>query len=141
MKGIVKQVQSNGSLELKHGLFYKYEVTIEANGKELTGEYLSKSNEQTKFVVGDSTEFEYTDGKWPKIKPASTFEQGSYTPKQSNPDRDAMIVKQSSLKCATDLVIANGGDLLTVIETAEALTDWVLDGKKPSSTPTNDMPF
>ena len=141
MKGNVKQVQSNGSLELKHGLFYKYEVTIEVNGKELTGEYLSKSNEQNKFVVGETTEFEYIDGKYPKIKPAITFEQNSYTPKQSNTDRDAMIVKQSSLKCATDLVIANGGDLLTVIETAEALTDWVLDDKKPSATTSNDMPF
>jgi hypothetical protein len=143
MNGIVKQVQGNGSIQLKHGLFYKYEVTIEADGKTYTGEYLSKSDNQNKFVTGDGADFEYTGGQWPKIKPVSNFEQSAPSKSySSNTDRDTIIARQSSLKCATDYVIANGGDVARIIEIAEALTDYVVKGTKPTPAPTsNDLPF
>ena len=50
MKGIVKQVQSNGSIDLKHGTFYKYEISIQSDNELLHGEYLSKSDNQNKFI-------------------------------------------------------------------------------------------
>ena len=57
MQGIVKQVQSNGSINLKHGLFYKYEVSIQSDNELLHGEYLSKSDNQNKFIQGEEVNF------------------------------------------------------------------------------------
>lgn len=135
-KGVVKNVQANGTWQLKDGskTFYKHEVIFD-NGD--TGEYSSIMQEQTKFVVGQETEYEFIDGKFPKIKPVNTFQQGNFTPKAKD-DVQEYIVKQSSLKCATDFVIANGGDVKSIIDTAEIFTNWVLKGEKPSS---NNMPF
>jgi hypothetical protein len=133
-KGVVTQAQANGTWEGKFGVMYKHEITFD-NGD--SGEYSSKSQDQTKFVVGQETEYEFIDGKFPKIKPVNTFQQGNFTSKAKD-DVQEYIVKQSSLKCATDFVIANGGDVKSIIDTAEIFTNWVLKGEKPSS---NNMPF
>ena len=133
-KGVVTQAQANGTWEGKFGLMYKHEITFD-NGD--SGEYSSIMQDQTKFVVGQETEYEFIDGKFPKIKPVNTFQQGNFTPKAKD-DVQEYIVKQSSLKCATDFVIANGGDVKSIIDTAEIFTNWVLKGEKPSS---NNMPF
>ena len=77
MKGIVKQVQSNGSIDLKHGTFYKYEISIQSDNELLHGEYLSKSDNQNKFIQGEEINFEFTGGKYPKIKPVTDFEYKS----------------------------------------------------------------
>ena len=69
-KSIVKNVQGNGTWEGKFGLMYKFEVEME-NGD--SGEYSSKSKEQTKFVVGEEVEYEFIDGNFPKINPVNTF--------------------------------------------------------------------
>jgi len=73
----VKSVQANGTWEGKFGLMYKFEVSFE-NGD--TGEYSSKSQDQTKFVEGQEAEYEYTDGKFPKVKPfyAQPSSNGSF---------------------------------------------------------------
>ena len=144
-KGVVKNVQANGTWQLKDGskTFYKHEVIFD-NGD--TGEYSSIMQEQTKFVVGQETEYEFIDGKFPKIKPVNTFQPGNFTPKAKG-DVQEYIVKQSSLKCATDFVIANGGDVKSIIDTAEIFTNWVLKGNKPTTNSDkyneiiNDIPF
>jgi len=61
----VKNVQANGTWQLKDGskTFYKHEVSFD-NGD--TGEYSSIMQDQTKFVVGQETEYEFIDGKFPK---------------------------------------------------------------------------
>ena len=131
MQGIVKQVQSNGSINLKHGLFYKYEVSIQSDNELLHGEYLSKSENQNKFIQGEEVNFEYQAGKYPKIKPVT-----------NTTNRETLIIRQSTLKCATDYICNNGGNKADVIELAEMFTDWVLTGKKVQKTDTNtDLPF
>ena len=134
-KSVVTQAQANGTWEGKFGIMYKYEISFE-NGD--SGEYSSKSQDQTKFVVGQDTEYEFIHGKFPKVKPVNTFQQGGFTPKPSNDKVQEYIVKQSSLKCATDFVIANGGDQSKVIDIAEIFTNWVMKGEKPKN---NEMPF
>ena len=145
-KGIVKSVQSNGSVKLQHGIFHKFEIEI---GDDV-GEYLSKSEDggNKNFPVGQEKEYQLTENKFgKKIKPH--FQQKSFTPSQSfteNPDRQRMIVKQSSLKCAVDLCIAgqNNGktnfnhlDLKNVFAKAEEIVDWVLDDKPVKSKSTS----
>ncbi len=144
MQGIVKQVQSNGSINLKHGLFYKYEVSIQSDNELLHGEYLSKSDNQNKFIQGEEVNFEFTGGNYPKIKPINPeySNKQSYSKPDYSSDRETRIIRQSTLKCATDYICNNGGDKADVIELAEMLTDWVLTGKKVQKTDTNsDLPF
>lgn len=138
-KSVVKGATPNGTWEGKFGLMYKHEIAFD-NGD--CGEYSSKEQNQTKFVVGQETEYEFTDGKYPKVKPISNWQQNnnSFQQKQSKDDIQEYIVKQSSLKCATDYVIANGGDERKVIEIAEMFTNWVLKGEKPIEQP-QEMPF
>lgn len=133
-KGIVKSVQSNGDLKLKHGIFFKFEIEI---GEDV-GEYLSKSEDggNKNFPVGQEKEYQLTETSYgKKIKPH--FQQNSFTPRQAfgeNPDRQRMIVKQSSLKVASDLCIANKKtDLNFVFNMAEQIVAWVMDDKETSS--------
>lgn len=148
MQGIVKHVQNNGSINLKHGLFYKYEVSIQSDNELLHGEYLSKSDNQNKFVQGEQVNFEYQAGKYPKIKPVTDFEYKSSfandtktTTTTNTTDRETLIIRQSTLKCATDYICNNGGDKADVIELAEMFTEWVTTGKKPNKEINNEMPF
>ena len=138
-KSIVKQAQANGTWEGKFGTMYKHEIAFE-NGD--SGEYSSKDQNQTKFVVGQETEYEFIDGKYPKVKPINNWQSNTQasTLKQSKDDVQEYIIKQSTLKCATDYVIANGGDERRVIEIAEMFTNWVRKGDKPQEQP-QDMPF
>ena len=138
-KSVVKQAQANGTWQGKFGTMYKHEIAFE-NGD--SGEYSSKDQYQTKFVVGQETEYEFIDGKYPKVKPINNWQPNAQasTPKQSKDDVQEYIIKQSTLKCATDYVIANGGDERRVIEVAEMFTNWVLKGDKPQEQP-QDLPF
>ena len=78
---IVKSIQPNGTWDGKYGLMYKFEIGFE-NGD--VGEYSSKNKLQDKFYIGSKTDYEYTDGKFPKVKPVyikpDSFNQSS--PKQ-----------------------------------------------------------
>ena len=141
-KATVTDVQTNGTRQDKNGnLYYKYEVTFDNND---TGEYSSKSQDQNKFIVGEETDYEFIDGRYPKVKPVY-MQKGVHVPNKSFLPKDnnvqEYIVKQSSLKCATDYVIANGGDSSKVIEIAEMFTDWVLKGTKPTNDTKQDLPF
>ena len=65
-KSVVTVTSSNGTWEGKYGLMYKFIIEFE-NGDR--GSYLSKSETQNKFVIGNETEYEYTGGEYPKVKP------------------------------------------------------------------------
>ena len=93
---------------------YKFEIGFD-NGD--VGEYSSKNQEQNKFVIGTNADYEYTDGKFPKVKPVyikpDNFNQSS---PQKSDEVQKLIVKQSSLKssvdynsnCSTEEVLENG---------------------------------
>jgi hypothetical protein len=127
-KSKVTNVQSNGTWEGSYGTMYKFEVSFE-NGD--TGEYSSKSKDQNKFVIGHETEYEFTDGKYPKVKPVyNPPSGGSFNKFNNDPNRQKMIVKQSSLKVASDLCIANNKtDLNSVFKMADQIVSWVMDDK------------
>ena len=123
--------QASGSLDLTHGTFFKFEISFEDG---TVGEYLSKTQDggNKNFPIGVEKEFEVTENKFgKKIKPH--FSQKSFTPSQAfteNPDRQRMIVKQSSLKVAADLCIADKKtDLNSVFQMADKIVSWVMDDK------------
>tara|TARA_B100001094_G_scaffold162653_1_gene157399 strand:- start:5871 stop:6314 length:444 start_codon:yes stop_codon:yes gene_type:complete len=144
-KSKVTNVQQNGTWEGNYGIMYKFEVAFE-NGD--AGEYSSKSQDQNKFVVGNETDYEYIDGKFPKVKPlwinpqqVQTKTAPTQNKPQANNDVQDMIVKQSSLKAAVEFCDKNC-TIEDVIDNAEIFYKWVMTGEKPTAKPSNnDMPF
>ena len=121
----VTSVQSNGSWEGKYGVMYKFEIGFE-NGD--VGEYSSKNQEQNKFVIGTNAEYEYTDGKFPKVKPVyikpDSFNNSFSNASNDNPDRQKLIVKQSSLKAAVEF--DNKCSPEDVLKNADMFYNWVM---------------
>ena len=139
----VTNVQPNGTWDGNYGLMYKFEISFE-NGD--VGEYSSKNKLQDKFIVGQQTDYEYTDGKFPKVKPVymkpDSFNQSS--PKKD--DVQKLIVKQSSLKAAVDY--DNKCTPEDVLKNAQMFYEWVW-GLTPTQSKINkvaekidsDLPF
>jgi len=139
----VTSVQPNGTWESKFGLMYKFEISFE-NGD--VGEYSTKNKLQDKFYIGSETDYEYIDGKFPKVKPVymkpDSFNQSS--PKQD--DVQKLIVKQSSLKAAVDY--DNKCSPEDVLKNAQMFYEWVW-GLSPAQSKINkvaekfdsDLPF
>ena len=137
----VTNVQASGTWDGKFGMMYKFEVEFE-NGD--AGEYSSKSKDQTKFLTGVETDYEYIDGKFPKVKPVWVQNQQQINTGSNNqttkPDNvQDMIVKQSSLKAAVEFCNKDC-TVEHIIANAEVFYDWVMTGKKPEASK-NDMPF
>lgn len=136
-KSKVKQVQPNGTWEGNYGMMYKFEVAFE-NGD--AGEYSSKSEQQTKFKEGEEVEYEFTGGKFPKVKPyyapPSSGGQSYYKKDDSVQD---LIVRQSSLKAAVDYCKGNNCSPEEVCETADIFVNWVVN--KETKTKENALPF
>ncbi len=137
----VKNVQGNGTWEGRYGLMYKFEVEME-NGDH--GEYSSKSPEQTKFVVGDATEYEhlaneYNGNTYYKIKPVNTFvpntnfkSNGGFATGKSK-DQQQSIEYQSVLRSASMFYSGKDVSQLDLTQTAEYLYQW-LQEKKTNNT-------
>jgi len=148
-KSKVLRAKPNGTWDGQHGTYYKFEIEM-ANGD--IGEYSSKSKDQTKFVVGQETEYEFTDGKFPKIKPVSNFQpQANYS--KPNDDRfytkeekakifdgkDLRITRLSCLNRAVDMAVAEG--VYThenILKRANVFVDWVYSENKDSE---ENLPF
>ena len=141
----------NGTWESQYGLFYKFEIAME-NGD--VGEYSSKYQDQTKFKVGEETDYEKhtinRNGKqYIRIKPVSNFEgggqsfQGGSSPRGvSNPDREVTIIRQTALKICGELVVAGTISMDEMTAVADQLVDFVQTGevKAIQRTPT-ESPF
>tara|TARA_R110002020_G_scaffold363540_1_gene575833 strand:- start:500 stop:958 length:459 start_codon:yes stop_codon:yes gene_type:complete len=147
----VKKVTPNGTWEGKFGMMYKFEVEFE-NGD--CGEYSSKSKDQTKFVEGQNADYEFTAGKFPKVKPFYALPQNngqtSYnSPMKKNDNVQELIVRQSSLKAAVDYCRGSSCSPEEVCENAQLFAEWVLEKKMKVINETNegikesnnDLPF
>jgi hypothetical protein len=126
---IVKDIKSAGQpYEGQYGTLYGFYVTFE-NGDN--GKYNSKSENQTKFVVGQEATYDYI----PREYNGKTY----YTVKPVNPQyannapttpgtggkhtsKDESIIRQTALKAAAEL----GGTPQQVIANAQTFADWVM---------------
>jgi hypothetical protein len=104
----VTNVTGNGSWDSQYGKLYKFEVFFE-NGD--VGDYNSKLQEQTSFVVGQEATYELTAKEFQgrtfyTVKPVKKQQAyGGYAAKPADPEKDKKIARMSVLKCATDLVV------------------------------------
>ena len=143
----VTSAQANGTWEGKYGIMYKHEIAFD-NGD--AGEYSSKSADQNKFVVGQETEYEYTEGKFPKVKPvwAKPSSNGSFGFRKDDNVQN-LIVRQSSLKAAVDYCRGSNCSPEEVCANAQLFADWVMEKKMEVINETNegikhsnnDLPF
>ena len=136
---IVKSIQPNGTWEGKYGLMYKFEIGFE-NGD--VGEYSSKNKLQDKFYIGSKTDYEYIDGKFPKVKPVyikpDSFDKSNNFTSNSkkNHDTQLMIVRQSSITRGIEFMnlmnLINPTKLTRkeisqiILEEAEVFEKWVM---------------
>ena len=140
MKKIVKDVRSEGGFDSQWGYFYKFIISFEDG---MVAEYLSKSETQNKFIIGNEIDVEVTQREYNgktinKVKPVSNF-QGPQRQVAKSSNRDELIVKQNALTNACNVI--GEADVAKIIEVAEVFSNWVLKGEKPTSTTKNDLPF
>lgn len=125
----VTNVAANGTWNGQYGTMYKFEVSFE-NGD--TGEYLSKSQDQNKFVVGNEAAYTITSREhggrtFYNVKPAM-IQQG-FQPKAKDPETDKRITRMSVLKVAGDLCIHGEIKLHQITTFAKIFELYVLSGE------------
>jgi hypothetical protein len=126
---VVKDIKSAGQpYEGQYGTLYGFYVTFE-NGDN--GKYNSKSEHQTKFVVGEEATYEYIGREYQgktyyTVKPVNpqfaNVTPSSNTSVKTNSSKDELIVRQTALKAAAEL----GGTPQQVIANAQTFVDWVM---------------
>lgn len=134
-KSKVIQAVGNGSWNSeKYGTFYKFEIHFE-NGDH--GEYSSKDQNQSKFLIGQEAEYSITSKQvngntFYQIKPVQSNQGqsgGSWAPKAKDPETEKRITRMSVLKCATDLVIAKEIKISDLTKVAQILEHYVISGE------------
>lgn len=130
---VVTNVQANGSFDSTYGTFYRFEIEFE-NGD--AGQYSSKSQAQTKFVIGQEAFYTLaTNGKFTNVKPA----ENPSAPRQSfsggksfgkSPEESDRISRMNSLTNAINWHVAHGGDLADVLSTASSFEHFIKNGSK-----------
>ena len=139
-KGKVVSVNPQGDYQLKDGrTLYKFVLTFE-NGD--TGEYSSVKPDQTKFIVGQEAEYELNATQYGnRIKPVYSqgggFSGGGYSSggySSGSDDKQRMIVKQSCLKAAVDLLKDKGAKSTDVLKVADSFVSWVMEEDKKETS-------
>ena len=145
-KALVTNVVYIQAKDLQYGRFYEFEVTFNNGDK---GFYLSKSQEQNKFMIGQEAPYEFTPhDKWPKVKPvnpdyqqpASNGFKSNSNSSSSNFDKAELIARQSSLGHAVNSFQGAKVSSETIIKRAEQFKSWVLTGEKVTEVELNTMP-
>jgi hypothetical protein len=130
-RSAVTNVTANGTYNGQYGTLYKFEITF-ANGD--SGEYASKSADQTKFKVGVETDYtitskEFKDRIYYKIAPVMA-QPGTqpFVAKAKDPETDKRITRMSVLKVAGDLAINGDIQLNEILSYALIFEQYVLTG-------------
>jgi len=139
-KAKVVAVNPQGDYQLKDGrTLYKFALTFD-NGD--TGEYSSVKPDQTKFVVGMEAEYELNATQYGnRIKPVYSqgggFSGGGYSSggySSGSDDKQRMIVKQSCLKAAVDLLKDKGAKSTDVLKEVDSFVSWVMEEDKKETS-------
>lgn len=162
----VKEVRGENAFETKYGKMISYHMTVtDQEGLEVEC-YTNRKEDSAAPIVGERIFGQVDTDKMGNLKLTKMQDpnqaQGSHqrpanAPKSNqnlfgdNPDRDMQIIRQSSLKVATDIAIANAGEAQVleddVISMAIVFADWAYTGKYQRTpqgskdVPAEDIPF
>jgi len=132
----ITNVVGAGTWDGQYGTMYRFEVEME-NGD--AGQVLTKKEQQETYVIGDTINYEFIDGKFPRIK--RLFDNplnNTPSPKANNVNQD-IIVRQVAFKGAVEFVCSQGGDLNKVLNYTDIFNKFILTGERPESV--QEMPF
>ena len=141
MKSKPINIQANGTWESKFGLMYQFDIEMEDGnmGQYSSPKYTDKDSDDFPFKVGEEREYVFeAHEKFPKIKLPKKDFQPSFQFNGKKDDVQLMICRQSSLKCATEVLINNTDKVKAddVIKLAEYFTEWVMKPEiKPEPKP------
>jgi hypothetical protein len=126
MTSKIKAIVPNGNWTGKYGTMYSFKVTFEDG---VTIEANSKTD-QPPYRVGDEMSYEITndDPKFGAKGRVFKPEAGQYSNNASpavNGNRDAIIMKQTALKCAAEFNANRTSDINGVIADAQVMFDWL----------------
>jgi len=140
-KPINIQASNPPTVLLEFGTLHKFDIEMDNGDKGVyqTNKYTDKDSADFPFKVGVECEYEY-DLKYPvhpKIKLPKKDFQPSFQFNGKKDDIQLMICRQSSLKCATDILINNTDKVKAdeVIKLADKFTTWVMDIPKTIAEP------
>jgi hypothetical protein len=130
--GIVTTITPNGTWDSPYGLMYKFDITIDDKDG---GQYMSKTKEQNKFVLGESVTYtiDNSNPTYPKIKPVfvQNTPKGNFS--KMNDKTQIMIVKQTAIKEAVNLLIHDQIEKGELFEIAEDIKNYVLSDIRPNT--------
>ena len=110
----------------QYGTMYVHQITFE---NQDSGEYLSKSRDQDKFVVGQEAKYtiDASNPAYPaKIKPVLDAPQGGKSWGKSDPAKNRSIERQTALKAAVELApLFRTEKLSEVVTMADILHAWL----------------
>ena len=136
----VVSVSPKGDYQLRDGkTLYKFFVSLD-NGD--SGEYSSVKPDQDKFIVGQEAIYELTSTQYGnRIKPVYSqgggfsgggYSKGNYS--AGSDDKQKLIVKQSCLKAAVDLLKDKGAKSTDVLKVADSFVSWVMEEDKKETS-------
>ncbi len=145
--GTILAINGNGTW--KELYKFEYEMKDNESGNTETGGALHKTKDSP-YHIGQIIDYEitvndkgYSNIKFQNEKP--TFSSKNYQQKDpvEEAKRQAMIVRQSSVKVAADLVGYGKIDYNNLLIVAQRITDWALGDAKAEkmSDPSNEVPF
>lgn len=164
----VNKVNGENEFESKHGKFISYHLTVTDQEGLSVDCYTNRKEESAAPIVGErifgqmgldrAGNTKLTKMQDPNYQGGGNAPQRpANTPRTHQPmlgeasDRDMQIIRQSSLKVATDIAIANAGDAQVmegdVIAMAETFAAWAYTGKVETESqdskdvPASDIPF
>lgn len=147
MKSKVTKLEQTGTWTSGEGkTFYKFDIEFDNGDK---ADFLQATPEM-KHALGSEPEYEITTNEkgYKKIKflgEKKDFSKGGYSRFDPAEDakRQAMIVRQSSVKVAADLVGYGKVDYDDLLIVAQRVADWAMGNIEATKMrePNNSMPF
>ncbi|MCK5605316.1 hypothetical protein KAR91_25715 [Candidatus Pacearchaeota archaeon] len=127
MKAKIISVEFKKEYTTKFGVLYLHKITY---GEGDSGFYSSKKKEQTKFVVGQETEFDIekqmgqNNKSWDKIKPIMA-NQG-FSNQGRAQQREQNKYSGFAMAYAKDLVVSGKIEIEQMYAEAQCMIDWMV---------------
>lgn len=133
MKTKILEAIYDKPVSLKFGEFHQFKIKIEIDGSPQFCQYLSKSKEQNKFIVGQEadvtlTSKEHNGNTYYSIKPAQTSFGGSNFSRKLKAEQSKY--SGFAMSYAKDLVVSGAIEPKQMFATAQKMMDWMVEQDK-----------
>ena len=133
MKSKILEVRYDKEVKLKFGDFHQFGIKVEIDNTPQWCQYLSKSKDQTKFVVGQEAEYtldsrEHNGNTYYTIKPLQNAFSGSNFSRKLKSEQSKY--SGFAMSYAKDLVVAEKIPFEQMLPAAKKMMDWMVEQDK-----------